>query len=64
MLNQIRMQSDSSHSRKRYISQAIMEKCLPKDDEPSGSVEVVKIPASYHICKEQKVRPHLKKYGS
>ncbi|KAM8706086.1 hypothetical protein ACLKA7_010383 [Drosophila subpalustris] len=39
-----------------------MEKSSPKNDVPPGCVEVIKIPASYHICKEHRMRPNLKKY--
>lgn len=58
----MRLQS-SLLSIKRHVSQAAMEEIRPQgEDDPSESVEVVKIPASYHICKEHKVRPNLKKY--
>ncbi|XP_062121745.1 uncharacterized protein LOC133835719 isoform X1 [Drosophila sulfurigaster albostrigata] len=62
-LNQMRMQSYSLLSIKRFVSQAATENCMPQEEEASsGSVEVVKIPVSYHIRKEHKERPNLKKY--
>lgn len=62
------MHSDLSHSIKRYISQntkAALNECYPEEEvveDYSTSIEVIRIPASYQICKVNMPRPVLKQF--
>ncbi|XP_002056538.3 uncharacterized protein [Drosophila virilis] len=63
-LNQMRMHSDSAHSKRGYNSQinkAALKEC-PDEELPDSVIEVIRIPASYQICKEHLPRPELKPF--